>query len=511
MIEGKYRKAGDIMMNYRETEQKLLLREMDKELLAMLVIDPETEEYEVIYTNGAYREFRNRYHQTGFFERWNSIGMSLMYEADRERMSREISRNNLKACQGKAELLITKCRFMMESDPNWCRIKVMRNPLDKKTVVLGIRNVDQELRQDMEYMAELESLLRREKIYREAILANAAGYMEVNLTRNQITSRIYDNRVKDRPEELSLPELGDPVPYDAFEQWWADHMILSDKEEFLAFSNCSHLLACYERGERIVSAECRARTLNDEVSICVETYYMSEDTVSGDVKAICVLYDLTQRQRQEKDLRELQETLKKMRMKNFISQMHPHFLYNALSSIREIVLTDPEYGADMLYDFTTHLRASIRAMSNDNKIWFSQELENIKAYVNIEKMRFGNRLQVVYNIGSNDFQIIPLSIQPIVENAIKHGLYEKESDGGTVTVSTAETEENWIVVVADDGIGFDAEQIQCEVAEGRRDSTGLHNLIFRLENMMKARVLIRSRIGNGTTVTVEIPKKERNC
>ena len=251
--------------------------------------------------------------------------------------------------------------------------------------------------------------------------------------------------------------------------------------------------------------------MKGEANICRETYYLSKDTQTGDILAICVLYDLTRQQQREQDMQALQETLKQMRMKNFISQMHPHFLYNALSSIREIVLTDPEYGADMLYDFTTHLRASIRAMSNDNKIWFSQELENIKAYVNIEQMRFGDRLKVVYDIQAADFQIIPLSIQPIVENAIKHGLYEKGAEGGTVTIRTHEWNDGVEIIVADDGIGFDPEAIRQEILDGKRDSTGLFNLIFRLENMMQATVELRSRPGEGTTAVIRIPEDAQSC
>lgn len=78
--------------------------------------------------------------------------------------------------------------------------------------------------------------------------------------------------------------------------------------------------------------------------------------------------------------------------------MQPHFLYNALASIREIVLENPEYAADLIFDFTTHLRACIKSMASEEFTSFHQEIENIKAYVNIEKMRFGDKLQVQYDI-----------------------------------------------------------------------------------------------------------------
>ena len=295
--------------------------------------------------------------------------------------------------------------------------------------------------------------------------------------------------------------------FDAFCSWRAAHTVTSDPAEFLAFDCCAHLTACFQAGQRIVSQEYRSYNGIGYEKVCKETYYLSPDSATGHLHAIGVLYNLTRQQKQAEDMRRLEETLKQMRMKNFISQMHPHFLYNALSSIREIVLTDPEYAADLLCDFTTHLRASIRAMTNDNRIPFSQELENIRAYVSIETMRFGDRLRVDYDIRTGDFEILPLSIQPLVENAIKHGLYEKRGPG-RVLVAAEETDDAWVVRVEDDGIGFDPAAVRRETEAGERDSTGLFNLIFRLENMLQAQIDIDSHPGQGTRVTVRIPKEE---
>ncbi len=496
------------LINYNEDQQKKILREMERDLLALIAVDIETENYEVIYSDGAYKEFENSYQRSDFFKEWISSGVSQVYEPDRQRMSEEISKAFLLGQLRENDVYSTVCRFVVEGRPAFCRIKAARDIIESGNLIISIRNVDRELRHDMERLAEMEELHRRETVYREAILANAAGFMEVNLSKNQIISKIYDYRDTWLPKELSIPELGYPVPFDAFEEWWADNMLLSDKREFLEFSNCEHLIECFEKDDRVVSIECRATTVSGGISVCLETYYISRDKVTKDILAICVLYDLTQQKKHERDIQELRETLRQMRMKNFTSQMQPHFLYNALSSIREIVLTDPEYGADMLYDFTIHLRASIRAMSNDDKIWFSQEMENINAYVSIEKMRFGDRLNIVYDIGTDDFQIIPLSIQPIVENAIKHGLYEKGDEGGTVVLKTWEDERARMISVRDDGIGFDPEKVRKEIHEGKRDSTGLYNLIFRLENMMNAKVDISSSPGEGTEVMITIPRKE---
>ena len=207
----------------------------------------------------------------------------------------------------------------------------------------------------------------------------------------------------------------------------------------------------------------------------------------------------------QKKIDELTNELKETQIKNSISQMQPHFLYNSLASIREIMLEDPEYASELICDFTTHLRACIRSMTQNELVPFQTELENIKAYVNIEQMRFGEKLQIHYDIAWDDFNIVPLSIQPLVENAIRHGIYPKGSRCGNVWISTCKTEDSYLIRVRDDGVGFDYESVRREIQEGQRDSTGLQNLIFRLENILGAQVTVESTPGEGTEITVELP------
>ena len=215
---------------------------------------------------------------------------------------------------------------------------------------------------------------------------------------------------------------------------------------------------------------------------------------------------MTEQQRKEMEMEKLEEELRRSRIHNSTSQMQPHFLYNALGSIQEIILEDPEYAAKLLGDFTLHLRSCVRAMENDDPI--GRELENIRAYANIEKMRLGNKLKIRYDIQAEAFSIVPLSIQPLVENAIRHGVYERGMAGGTVTVRSRDKGEAFVVEVEDDGVGFDYPALEKEIAAGKRDSTGLKNIMLRLDKVMHARVQIDSRVGEGTKVTVTIPKGE---
>lgn len=211
----------------------------------------------------------------------------------------------------------------------------------------------------------------------------------------------------------------------------------------------------------------------------------------------------------QQELEQMKQNLEMMRVQNSTSQMQPHFLYNALASIREIVLLDPQYASDLICDFTTYLRACIRTMQNGDLIPVRQEIDNIQAYANIEKMRMGKRLNVVYDLKAEDFQIVPLSIQPLVENAIRHGIYQRGRQGGTVTVRTESLFEYDLITVEDNGVGFDYQKVRDEVERGERDSIGLDNVIFRLKKQLNADVVINSELGVGTVITVRVPRERK--
>ncbi len=202
----------------------------------------------------------------------------------------------------------------------------------------------------------------------------------------------------------------------------------------------------------------------------------------------------------------LKSELEVSKVRSMVAQMQPHFLYNALASIQEIIYEDPDYASKVVGDFATYLRGAVRAMSDVQRLPFVEELKNIKAYVEIERVRLGDRLEVEYQIEDEDFEVPPLSIQPLVENAIRHGVYQRGPAGGKVILRTFEEQDNYILKVIDDGVGFDVEKIQQEVRDNKRDSAGMKNLISRLEMLSKASVNIDSVIGVGTTVTVTIPK-----
>ena len=255
------------------------------------------------------------------------------------------------------------------------------------------------------------------------------------------------------------------------------------------------------------SMKCKNGEIMDVLDT-MESIENSPDIMYGYSVVVDITEYVKRRNIVQQEFVQLEQNLEMMRIQNSASQMQPHFLYNALSSIREVVLIDPQYASDLIYDFTVYLRACIRTMQNGEPIPIQQEINNIRAYVNIEKMRMGKRLEINYDLQSEEFKIVPLSIQPLVENAVRHGIYPKGREGGTITVKTETLKEYNLITVKDNGVGFDYQKVRDEVEKGVRDSIGLDNVMFRLKKQLEASIVIKSKIGEGTVVTVSI-RRER--
>lgn len=200
----------------------------------------------------------------------------------------------------------------------------------------------------------------------------------------------------------------------------------------------------------------------------------------------------------------LRVKLKESEMTLLLSQIKPHFLYNALLAIQVLCTREPETAQAAIDQFAKYLRANMQSINCQKPITFQKELEHIENYVSIEKLRFKERLHVMYELQTTDFSVPPLTIQPLVENAIKHGVC-KNIMGGTVTIKSYKNAAGYCVEIIDDGPGFDI-----DVLENKVDSIGIKNISLRLEHMMKARIAIQSQLDVGTTVRVTIPKGEND-
>lgn len=203
---------------------------------------------------------------------------------------------------------------------------------------------------------------------------------------------------------------------------------------------------------------------------------------------------------------ELDKQLSEANMAIMVSQIQPHFLYNALNTIKYLIKRDPKKAEKAIVSFSQYLRRNMDSLTQKTPIPFTDEMEHVKHYSDIELLRFGDRINVEYDIKCDHFSVPALSIQPIVENAIKHGI-TKNPDGGTVKISSYEEENFYCVRVDDDGIGFDVENP--DYADDRNHAhIGLSNVAKRLKSISNADFEIRSREGEGTNVIIKIPKTE---
>ena len=155
--------------------------------------------------------------------------------------------------------------------------------------------------------------------------------------------------------------------------------------------------------------------------------------------------------------------------------------------------------------FADYLRGNMDSLKQKTTVPFSKELEHLKKYLYIEKLRFGKKLNIVYDIQTENFVLPQLSIQPLAENAVKHGISKKRG-GGTLTIATRETENSFEVIVSDDGKGFDVNEIKND----GRSHIGMDNVRRRLREMCGGEVKIESKIGEGTVATVILPKEGQN-
>ena len=201
------------------------------------------------------------------------------------------------------------------------------------------------------------------------------------------------------------------------------------------------------------------------------------------------------------ELQKEEEKNKEMQIKMMLSQIQPHFIYNSLSSISTLITIDPQKAQSALDGFSDYLRRNLSSLTETRLIPFENELKHIKTYLLLEKIRFNNRINVVYDIKATDFDVPPLTIQPIVENAIKHGILKK-LEGGTVTIRTYEDDFNHVIEIIDDGVGFDMNDVDFT----KNEHFGINNIKYRIDKSAHGTIDIESEINKGTKVTVKFSK-----
>lgn len=196
-----------------------------------------------------------------------------------------------------------------------------------------------------------------------------------------------------------------------------------------------------------------------------------------------------------------QDLMASQRIRIMMTQIQPHFLFNALNTIRALYAKDPALGDRTLEDFSTYLRQNLEALDQSDRIPITKELEHTRLYAEIEAFRFPN-IRVEYRIEDEQFEVPALTVQPLVENAIRHGVRGRKD--GLVTVSTAWEGNAHRITVEDNGVGFDPNQ----TPDPEEAHIGLQNVKDRVEQMCGGTLLVESEPGKGACVTLRIPDAE---
>ncbi len=196
-----------------------------------------------------------------------------------------------------------------------------------------------------------------------------------------------------------------------------------------------------------------------------------------------------------------EKRMEEMYTQLMLSQIQPHFVFNALSGIRRLIQKDQTVAVEAVEQFSMYLRTNLDSLNSSRMVVFPRELEHAREYLYLEKLRFGERLTVEYDVICDDFCLPVLTLQPIVENAVRHGIMQRE-EGGRLRIVTEEREDKYVVRVEDDGVGFDPEAVEND----GRTHIGITNVRNRLKAQCCGELKIRSEVGKGTTVEMCLPK-----
>lgn len=202
------------------------------------------------------------------------------------------------------------------------------------------------------------------------------------------------------------------------------------------------------------------------------------------------------RRQQEKIIRQQLEIAHE-RTSVMVLQMRPHFIYNTLMSIYSLCRLDPKKAQQITMDFTDYLRKNFNAVASENTIPFTTELEHTRAYLAVEQAQYDDLLIIDYDTPFTNFRLPPLTLQPVVENAVKHGM---NPNFGTLHISilTRHTDSGTEIIVKDTGPGFD-------LSDESKPHIALKNIQQRLEMMCGGSMTITTRNDGGTVVKMTIP------
>lgn len=218
----------------------------------------------------------------------------------------------------------------------------------------------------------------------------------------------------------------------------------------------------------------------NEITGCLKIYYVKDHKITYPLQTLAVgLSQIISTLMEVSKVEQIKEMANKAELKALQTQINPHFLFNALNAVASSIRINPDKARELIINLSNYLRYNLEL--NDEFIDIKKELKQVNDYVEIEKARFGNKLNVIYDIDDIHVNIPSLIIQPLVENAIVHGIL-KDKGMGTVTISVKEKEEKIKISIVDSGVGIDDSIIEKVYNDDiPKNKIGLYNVHLRLK------------------------------
>lgn len=200
------------------------------------------------------------------------------------------------------------------------------------------------------------------------------------------------------------------------------------------------------------------------------------------------------------------ELEKNLRLQNeiLLSELQPHFMYNTLAAIADLCDNDAPRAKQTILLFSRYLQGIVRSLNSRQTVPFAEELTHVQRYLELSQIRFEDALRVEYEIECDAFLLPPMCLQPLVENAVRHGVRKNPGGRGTVSLRTVEAQDCWKIIVSDDGPGLD----QKTKPDREHIQVGLKNVEDRLRLLCGGSLELASEPGKGTAVTIRIPRNQ---
>lgn len=279
---------------------------------------------------------------------------------------------------------------------------------------------------------------------------------------------------------------------------------LKYKEPIILNDNKENLLFYFDKKNVIKSAIIAPLIFDKEVIGTLKVYFNKSSHITDQHKHMVLgLASLVSTELQISKVKEYENMANKAEIKALQTQINPHFLFNALNTITSFVRADPDKARELIVNLSQYLRYNIEF--KDEFIDLKDEINQVNSFITIEKARFPGKFEVYYEIDEEDMdiKIPPLTIEPLVENAIKHGILDNMS-GKNVWVKCITGEKSKKIVIEDDGCGIDEKIIE-DIYEDKCDSSkvGLYNVYSRIKLIYGTRLEIE-RLERGTKISFEI-------